>query len=145
MSGNRGKCISEAEFRRLWSDLTITVAEIGERLGIGQQAVTYRAQTRRLPSRPKRGSKLACDDGMFRRLYAAGIPHNEIAQFFGCDLKTVLNTRKRLGLQQRPHGKRCTVRMDDLLRQVLQASARETQAAMWDSEMVDGDKRRRAA
>lgn len=139
MSGprNTGRVVSEAQFRRWWLDTSITVAQIGERLGIGQQAVTHRAQIRKLPPRPKSGAKPACDEAKFRRLYAAGISHVEMAEFFDCDIKTVLNTRKRLGISNRPRGKRCKVKLADILRECLAAAAREEQAALRLAEMVD--------
>lgn len=151
MAAKRGKRISEAEFRRLWDDLSITVAEIGERLGIGQTAVSSRARTRKLPPRPARnGTAPVCDPDVLTRLWLADVPILEIAAALGCDEKTVRNTRRRLGLSERGPGKRKTaVSLADFralqLRIAMAASARETQAAMWDSEMVDGDPRRRAA
>lgn len=140
---NTGKRISEAEFRRLWSDLTITVAEIGERLGICQTAVSSRAKTRGFPARPAGTSKPVCDPKALTRLWNDGVSISGIAKALGCHEKTVRNTRKRLGLPQRGAGRwKSTVSLDDYhamqLRAAMAASARETEAAIDLCEMRDG-------
>ena len=138
-----GKRVSEAEFRRMWEDLSMSVAEIGERLGICQTAVSSRAATRGLPARPKRGGKPVLDPDALRRLWLARVGISDIAEALGCDAKTVRNTRKRLGLPARNPGRwKETVALDDYradqLRRAMAASAREEQAALVLSEMVDG-------
>lgn len=144
MASKSGKRISDAEFRRLWADLSITVAEIGERLGIGQTAVSSRARTRKLPPRPARnGVTPVCNPAVLTRLWLADVPILEIAGALGCDEKTVRNTRRRLGLPERGPGKRKTaVSLSDYralqLRNALAARAREEQAALRNAEMVDG-------
>lgn len=150
MSANRGKRISEAEFRRMWDDLTLSERQIGVMLGITQTSVSSRAMTRGFPPRPARGGRPVCDPDALRRLWLAHVPIPDIAAALGCNEKTVRNTRKRLGLPERGPGQWArAVALDDYralqLRIAMAASARETQAAMWDSEMVDGDRRRRAA
>lgn len=138
---NTGKTISEADFRRLWTDLSISATEIGRRLGISQQAVTYRAQSRGLPARPKRGAKPVCDADHLGMLYAAGLSMLDMAEVMGCDRKTVHNYCVRLGLPRRGSGHRPKITLADYralqLRAALAASASETAAAMRDAEMVD--------
>lgn len=142
MARSTGKTISEAEFRRLWSDLSITVDDIGKRLGISQQAVTHRARTRGLPKRPKRGAKPACDPDHLRRLYDAGVTMDDIAVALGCDRKTVHNYVVRLGLQRRGSGsRRNAVSPVDFraeqLRQAMAADAAKCLVQFEAAEMVD--------
>lgn len=49
---NRGKAISEAEFRRMWQDASLSITDIGRHLGIGCNAVRSRAAVRGLGERP---------------------------------------------------------------------------------------------
>ncbi len=145
-----GKLVSEAGFRRMWFDSSLTLAEIGRELGIKQQAVSMRAATRGLPRRPARGAKPACDPELLAKLWLAHVAIDEISASLGCDPKTVRNTRKRLGLPERGPGRRARmITMADYragqLRTALAQSAREEQAALRNAEMVDGDPRRWAA
>lgn len=152
---NTGKRISEAEFRRMWEDLSISATEIGRRLGITQQAVTHRAQKRGLPRRPKRGGKPACDPRDVQRMYLAGVRLQDIAEALSCDRKTVSNYVTRLGLTKRGGGRHnVALSLDDFralqLRDRMAETARREQAALCLAEMVDGrrtggDGRRSAA
>lgn len=142
MARNTGKTISEAEFRRLWDDPSITVAQIGERLGIRQTAVSSRAKTRNFPPRPARGTKPICDVAQLTRMWLAGVAIPGIAEALGCNEKTVRNTRVRLGLPERSPGRwKASIGLADFravqLRDALAARAREEQAAMINAEMVD--------
>lgn len=148
---NTGRTVTLAEFRRMWEDLSISVAQIGQRLGISQQGVTQRAKSRGLPPRPKRGAKPACDPAKLRRLYDADLSMKDIAAGLGCDRKTVHNYCVRLNLARRGSGRRPKATIADFravhLREAMAASARETEAALRLSEMVDyhmGNKRRAA-
>ena len=143
MTAHRGKRVSEAEFRRLWADLSISVAEIGETLGIGQQAVTHRARTRGLPPRPKRGAKPACDPADVARLYRAGVALEEIARALACDRKTVSNYVNRLGLTKRGGGRHNpALSLDDYramqLREAMARDAEKSRVQFEAAEMVDG-------
>lgn len=140
---NRGRKVSEAEFRRLWGDLSLSEAQIGQMLGISQTAVSSRAMTRGLPRRPASGGAIVITDNtLFRRLLLAGLRYADIAERMGCNEKTVRNHRKRLGLPGRGEGKRATMTLADFdalqLRNALAARAREEQAALRNAEMVDG-------
>ena len=141
-----GKRISEAEFRRMWADLSLSVTQIGERLGIGQTAVSSRAATRGLPARPKRGGRKVLDPEALSRLWLARVGISDIAAALGCDPKTVRNTRKRLGLPARNPGRwKETVSLDDYraeqLRRAMERSAREERAALRNAEMIDRNRR----
>ena len=134
-----GKTVTEAAFRRMWNDPSLSVAEIGERLGICQQAVTQRAKVRGLPARKKRGGQPVVDEARFRKLYAAGVAMTEIARLMGFDRKTAHNTVVRLKLPRRGSGKpKQWLTLADYraaqLREAMAASARAEQAAalaMW--------------
>jgi hypothetical protein len=133
-----GKTVSEAEFRRLWGDLSLSVAQIGERLGICQQAVTSRAQRRGLPSRQARGgAKAMIPREAFFAAWQAGVSVAAMAEMFDCDIKTIRNTRHRMGLPKRPKGGKGTNPALSIaeyraaqLREAMAASARVEQAAM---------------
>ena len=144
MSANRGKRISEAEFRRMWEDMSISQSEIGRRLGISANAVKMRAKTRKLPDRPKgRPFARKMDHGRFVALYRAGLSMHAIARAEGCAEHTVFMALQRAEVESRHRNDPKTTNC--LVKAVMAASARETQAALLDSEMVDGDPRRRAA
>lgn len=144
MSANRGKRISEAEFRRMWEDMSISQSEIGRRLGISGNAVKMRAKVRGLPDRPKgRPFARKMDHGRLAALYRAGLSMHAIACAEGCAEHTVFKALQRAGVESRHRKDPMTTGC--LVKAAMAASARETQAAMWDSEMVDGDPRRRAA
>jgi DNA-binding CsgD family transcriptional regulator len=134
---NTGKQLSEAAFRRLWGDLTISVEEIGRRLGISGNAVKMRAKSRKLPPRPKcrpfarryNHSRMAC-------LYGMGLSMAAVAELCGCAEHTVFKALQRAGVRSRDREDPATT--NNLAVAVLAASARETRAAMKLAEMVDG-------
>ena len=104
MPRNTGKTIPDAAFRRMWFDLSLSVGDIGAKLGICQQAVTQRAKVRGLPARKPRGGQPVVDQARFCELYAAGVAMVEIARAMGFDRKTAHNTVVRLGLPRRGSG-----------------------------------------
>ena len=141
----RGKRVSEAEFRRLWADLTISVTEIGRRLGISCNAAKQRAAKRGLPQRTNgRPWRRTYDHGKMIRLYSAGLSMLKIAQVFGCSYMTVRQALHRSGVEVRDRHAPRRVRggVTELL---MASSAREELAALRNAEMVDGDPRRWAA
>jgi len=144
MTAHRGKRVSEAEFRRLWGDMSISVTEIGRRLGISGNAVKMRAKCRELPDRP-RGRPFARkhDHTRLISLYRAGLSMHAIARAEGCAEHTVFKALQRAGERSRHRKDPMTTNSPALA--LLAASARETEAAMWDSDMADGDPRRRRA
>lgn len=135
MPRNTGKTVPLAEFRAMWNDPSLSVAQIGERLGICQQAVTQRAKTRGLPARKPRGGQHVINEPQFRKLYAAGIAMAEIARILGCDRKTVHNAVDRFGLPRRGSGNpKQWLTLADYraaqLREAMAATAKAEQAAM---------------
>lgn len=103
----RGKTISEAEFRRMWQDANLTITEIGRRLGIGCNAVRSRAAVRGLGERPIKHPRMSTkkiDDDAMRKLWAKGVPIDEICDQLGVGKASIRLAIKRLGLPARPHG-----------------------------------------
>lgn len=102
-----GKTISEAEFRRMWQDESLTITEIGRRLGIGCNAVRSRAAVRGLGDRPIRHPRMSTkkiDDDAMQKLWAKGVQIDEICARLGVGKASVRLAVKRLGLPARPHG-----------------------------------------
>lgn len=148
-AAHRGKIVSEAEFRRMWFNSALSVEEIGNILGISQAGVSTRAKTRKLPNRTENGFghfTRSIDDAVFADMWAAGVGRDEIATHYGCSLKTVRNTRARLGLEIRGYGERPKMTMAQFLEARLSARMAETakieRAALWDAEMIDGHRNR---
>lgn len=103
----RGKTISEAEFRRMWQDESLTITEIGRRLGIGCNAVRSRAAVRGLGDRPIKHPRMSTkkiDDDAMRKLWVKGVPIDEICDRLGVGKASIRLAIKRLGLTARPHG-----------------------------------------
>lgn len=133
---NTGRKVSEAEFRRMWADMSVSVEEIGRRLGISGNAVKMRAKRRDLPDRP-RGRPFARrhDHDRMVRLYRAGLSMAAVAQAVGCREHTVLQALRRAGEPSRDRHDPITT--GSLLQAVMAAVARETKAAMRRASMVD--------
>lgn len=85
-AAHRGIQISRVEFRALWDDPALTLAQIGERLGITKQAVTNRARARGFPPRPRdaRADVRKVDPVVAADMYRAGVPLDQIMAHFGC-------------------------------------------------------------
>lgn len=107
-AAHRGAQISRVEFRALWDDPDLTLAQIGERLGITKQAVTNRARARGFPPRTRdaRAHVRKVDPVVAADMYRAGVPLDQIMTHFGC---TWVPLRRALGqapdLRRRGHGK----------------------------------------
>lgn len=103
---NRGKVVSEAAFRRMWMDLTMTRAEIGAVIGITPQCVMKRAKRRGLPSRRdlKRETCRVFDVDEFRDMWVAGVRTKDILAHFWCSNPTTTDAAKRFGLSPRGKG-----------------------------------------
>lgn len=100
---NRGKVVSEAAFRRMWMDLTISREEIGALIGITPQCVMKRAKRRGLPSRRdlKRETCRAFDVDEFRDMWVTGVRTKDILAYFGCSNPTTTEAAKRFGFPPR--------------------------------------------
>jgi DNA-binding CsgD family transcriptional regulator len=138
----RGKSVSDAEFRRLWGDRSLTLAEVGSILGISGAAVTSRAECRGLPHRPMGPVPSISDSNLFEQMWNDGVMLVEIAQHFRVSARTVRNHVARLGLSRRPTGRKSNViHLNDFmqirLRRALEVAARSEQAQFINAEMVD--------
>lgn len=103
---HRGKTMSRAEFARLWNDHSITVAEIGARLGISSQAVRFRALARDLPDRPRYPRERFHvvqpeQEAEFRSMWTAGVGVYDMAEHFRTNTQRIGRTAQRLGLPKR--------------------------------------------
>lgn len=87
---NRGRKITESEFRRLWFDRTMTLKDIGKELGITGEAVKARAGVRGLPRRSVVGrSKVRAQlekilrDLEFPIFYRMGVSQADLTKHYG--------------------------------------------------------------
>lgn len=107
-----GRRTSEAEFRRLWLDTSISTEEIGRHLDISQQAVCCRAKARGLPPRgANRATQWAITGEraeQLRAMWEAGVPSGEMLAYFGVTKETLIGTAARLGLPRRGRQRRPT-------------------------------------
>lgn len=131
----RGKTVSEAEFRRLWLDLSISQGEVGRRLGISGEAALSRALARGLPRRPaERPWTQQIDRERVYRLRRSGLSLNAIAALTGNARSSIQRILKLAGIAE----PKKAIRADRIASIALAASASETKAAMRDAEMLDG-------
>ena len=150
MTANRGKRVSEAEFRRMWEDMSISQNEIGRRLGISGEAVRFRAKRRGFEPRPtsrptSRPFSRKVNEALAVRLYLTGYSEGAVAVIMGHPRPTIQAALNRAGVVRRSRNDPTSISADKALRIAMAASARAEQAALWNAEMVDGDPRRRAA
>lgn len=145
---NTGRTVSEAEFRRMWEDLSISQAEIGRRLGISGNAVKTRARIRQLPDRPKgRAFARRYSHERMIRMYHVGLSMAAIAAALGCREHTVLRALRRAGVVPRDRNDPASISARAAALRLMAASARETAEALRTANMVDyhaGNKRRAA-
>jgi len=104
---HRGKAMAEAEFRRLWADKRVTLAEIGRRLGITESAAHCRGMVRKLPRRghgkEHRSPIIPDRQAEFTALYLGRVKNADMGEYFGVHPDTITKTARRLGLP--PRGK----------------------------------------
>ena len=150
-TAHRGKIVSEAEFRRMWLDDSMTTTQIGAALGISQSAACQRAKARSLPPRRYGPAPLISDTTKLADLWKAGVSVADIAARTGVCERTVRTMARKLGLPQRRGGKRSTTSLAVFAEMQLAArmaeAARIERAEWWNAEMIDGhrDRDRRAA
>ena len=139
---NRGKTISEAEFRRMWQDRSLSLAQIGVALGITREAVRQRGKARNMPPRGDSKTHIAAvrDDDAFRRMWIAGVSTNDLMRLHGCSRSAILKAARRLGLSGRGHAFP-GIALDEFLQielaRKLAESAARTQAEMIRRNMAD--------
>jgi hypothetical protein len=118
MSGHRGKTTTVAEFKALWGDRSLTIADIGAILDISGDAVILRAKARGLPMR---GSKWGgprpkqIDMARFRAMWEAGVKRHEIAADIGLCKGSVYRIARRNGLLPKAFAECLTVAEFDAL------------------------------
>jgi hypothetical protein len=143
------KPFSVAAFKAAWLDESLTRAQIAGMFGVKVVQIWRRAKALGLPARRKGGPRKSFPEAFVRAAWMAGVSSHEIASRAGISNDTLFRSLAGLGLPLRGSGaqpKMTLMEFDqDQLRLALAASARETQAALWDADMVDGDRRRRAA
>lgn len=101
----RGKRISDADFRRLYEDRSMTCEQIGALLGISESAVALRAKARGMPLRgcAKPYSHLIKPhmEAEFARYWIGGVRSQDIADHYQTFTSVIARTAKRLGLPAR--------------------------------------------
>lgn len=139
------KRIPTAAIREAWMDPTLTSAEAAAKVGLSRPNLWKRAKALGLPPRPT-GRRPATDETLLAAMWAAGILARDIAAHFGCNVLTVSQTARRLGLaRRRQGGQRKAVRLSawiaqqcmEALARAMREAARETNGALKVAEMVD--------
>lgn len=146
----RGKQVTFAEFRRMWFDPSLTVADIARALGICNRSVWQRAKHRGMPDRTsiiKPGPKPTLDAAA-EALWRACVRAEDIAALYGVKVSTVHMHVHRNKVQRSRKVSRWNpaISLADYramqLREAMAASAREEEAALALAEMRDGDPRK---
>lgn len=148
---NRGKVISEREFRALWEDESLTMADIGRKLGISECAVAARGKARGLGRRPRltAHSVKRADQDLFRAMWMANVIMRDMRARFGLSHTGVAETARRLGCPERKASRWNVISAAEFAE--LQLSRRMEQQAKAErqqlrlAEMVDVIQNRRAA
>ena len=145
---NTGRIVSDAEFRRMWEDMSISQNEIGRRLGISSEAVRFRAASRKLPPRPRaRPFARTVDYQRVVRLYKAGLSQSAVAAVVGVPITSIKAALVEAGVEIRGRHPGASLSVKDAMARVMAMEARETAEALRLSDMVDyhmGNKRRAA-
>ncbi|RHZ96479.1 winged helix-turn-helix domain-containing protein [Cereibacter sphaeroides] len=145
MKAHRGKIVSNAEFRRLWLDNTISAKEIGQRLDISLSAVSWRARSRGLPPRKKglamRAHRRITAEAL-RPLWVCGVNLAGLAEHFGVKEEAITKAARRLGMPPRSVTRWNSITLEQYRAQQLAdrmaEEARKTRLQMQFAEMVDG-------
>jgi hypothetical protein len=127
--------VAPAELARLWSDRSMTRAQIAARVGLSERALTVRVRRQGLALRGHNTKQPSITDAdLFAEMWAAGVGSADIASFFDVGRRTVINTRDRLGLAPRSSGVRPQA---TVLSFFMARTAREEQAQLCLAEMVE--------
>lgn len=152
---HRGKQVTVAEFRRMWFDSSMTVADIAKTLDICTRSVWQRARHRGLPLRTdliKPGPAPTLDRAA-EAMWRACVRAEDIADAYGVTVSAVHQhmhrgkvDRQRVVSRWHPAMTLADFRAVQL-REAMAVSARETVGAMACAEMLDDPRRalRRAA
>lgn len=151
---HRGVKVTIAEFRRMWTDPKLTIDDIARTLNISETAVRYRAFHRGMPDRrPVYWAGLCGFDSDFARYYVARVTSESLAAHYGRTVSAVEKHARKIGVKRSRRVSRWDpgITLDDYhalrLRDRMAVSARDEQAALLLSEMVDNPQQamRRAA
>jgi hypothetical protein len=148
---NRGKVISEREFRAMWDDESLTMAEIGRLLGISETAVAARGKARGLGKRPRLTSHTVkrADHSLFRAMWMANVIMRDMRARFGLSHTGVAETARRLGCPERQASRWNVISIAQFaemqLAQRMERRAKAEREMLKLSEMVDVIQNRKAA
>lgn len=133
-SNRRGRQVSEAEFRRMWTDPKLTGRDVARALGITDNAAISRARYRGLqPQGQAKAHRLQMivppeREAEFKRLWLGGVSYAEMAEHFGCNTVSIWRVAKRLRMPSRMRGKAAVPLMAVLMAQTAQAETAAAQA-----------------
>lgn len=139
--------VSRPAFAALWADRSLTLADIGKRIG-GLHPVNVGELGKRL-GLPKRigGPKPRLNFGPeFVAMWRAGVKSRDMARYYGCSQPRISREVVARGLDPRlPQAGRTGMTLGQFLEteiaRAMARSAAETGAALRDSEMVDAPNR----
>ena len=94
---NTGRTVSEAEFRRMWADLSVSVEDIGRRRHFRQRGEDARQAPGPAGSPARQAVCRRHDHDRMVRLYRARLSMAAVAQAVGCREHTVLQALRRAG------------------------------------------------
>lgn len=102
---NKGNPISPAEFRRLWYDMTVSMTDLSQRLGINERTVSQRARALGFEPRTKlRGEHRTRFDADFPAMWIFGVCAKEMAAHYGVGETAVYMRANRMGMSARGRG-----------------------------------------
>ena len=136
----RGRQISRAEFARMWGDPNVRARQIAETLNVSVQAVTSRAATRGMPKRKGGGGmNRKLDPDLFREMWVENVSAKDIAAHFKLSHPNSISKRAReWGLPKRNCNR---WNMVSMLRFLMEKTAKAERDALWNAEMMDGQRR----
>ena len=149
---HRGKQVTVAEFRAMWYDPSLTIADIAAALNIGKRSVWQRAHHRGMPDRTtiiRMGPAPILDDKA-KAMWEACVRREDIATLYGVHPSTVDQHVHRKGWRRgrKVNRWRPAISLTDFyairLREALACRAREEQSAIVMAEMRDFQRRRAA-
>lgn len=97
--------ITRADLEPVWSS-RLTLDQIGKALGVTGQAISHKARRLGLPPRAVGERPRQIDEGLFRRMWLAGVNSREMADHFGYkDGSAICRKRREMNLPARTRSK----------------------------------------